>query len=82
MKYITFEGAFHKEIVLFTDNNDHAAVVERLGISLNDIIGAGFVSADEYNPAPRCTGKSVSLHTEADKGDTELLRRFLGWNKE
>lgn len=79
MKYISYEGPMHREIVLFPNSHDHRAFLQRLDIDPNDIIGAGFIDCDRYNPEPKCVGKSVSLNTIADPGDTQLLRRMLSW---
>lgn len=80
MKYITYEGPLHNEIVIFMNSHDHAAFAKRMDIDIQDVIGAGFISCDIYNPEPRCIGKSTSLHTFADPGDTKLLHRALNWH--
>lgn len=80
MKYITFKGMLHNEIVIFMSNHDHAVFAARMDIDIQDVIGAGFIACDIDNPEPRCVGKSTSLYTVADPGDTKLLHRALNWN--
>jgi hypothetical protein len=77
MKYITFYGPMHTEIVIFINSHDHAQFANRMGIDKNDIQGAGFISCDQYNPIPRCIGKSTSLNIGADLSDTTILHKAL-----
>lgn len=80
MKYIAFDGPLFEEIVLFPAGRDHAAFAKMLGITKEDILGAGFVRIDAYN-APLCWGQSISLGVQARQEDTALFLRMSDYDR-
>lgn len=79
MKYITFEGPMHQEIVIFAAMRDHNAMAKAMNIPKEDILGAGEISMDDFDSAPHCRGKSTTLGiVSRGKEDTMLLARMMG----
>ena len=76
LKYIVYDNGMFDEIVVFTDSNDHNNFRLKLGIKLEDVISAGFISVSV--DGPYCYGRSTSLDrlSRCDV-DTALLTRFM-----
>lgn len=77
MKYITFEGHAHQEIVIFAPSRHHLDVFNALGIRREDLLGAGFISF--RSDTPKCWGQSNNLNISARAfEDTQLFHRLAG----
>lgn len=79
MKYITFEGPMHQEIVVFAAMRNHSDMAKAMNISPDDILGAGEISMDDFTSAPYCRGKSTTLGVlSRGHEDTRLLALMMG----
>lgn len=73
MKYITYEGVYCAEIVIFASSMEHVSMYTMLGTP--KIIGAGFVDFEGVT----CFGKSIGLGVPSHLNDTTILRRHCDY---
>jgi hypothetical protein len=75
MKYITFEGPYHQEIVIFANSVKHDQMLYKLGINREDVLGAGFIDFETNT----CYGESIGLGIKARKiEDSAIFFRLSG----
>ncbi|NJO64948.1 MAG: hypothetical protein HC836_44600 [Richelia sp. RM2_1_2] len=76
MKYICFDNGLFDEIVVFSSNNDHNEFRNKLGINIDDVISAGFISVN--GGELHCYGVSVSLKKKSRPDiDTKLVKKYF-----
>lgn len=72
MKYI-----HHKQLglIAFEIQHNHKRIIERLGLAEEDIVSAGFITADSTSVLRiNCGSHSTSLNKAADRLDTRRLQ--------
>ena len=77
-KYITYEHGGITNIIVFGASIDHRIMTTVLGITVSDVIGAGFVNFEQR----RCYGKSVSLGIESHISDNTILKLHMNLNRD
>lgn len=84
IKYLSFKNDNNEsECIMFPTLIGHDTMFSRLNISLNQLIGAGFVEIINVNnqQIAKCYGDSISLNKKSHIDDSSLLTlNFFGVN--